>query len=167
MLSRPVSACLLALALFSTSPAQVSTPPQVRTFLDLEAYASQLAQKPYVAPQAKLDPFFEGLKYDGHREIRFSPDKALYRDQGDSFHAEFFHPGWMFKKTVTFAEIVDGQPKPVPFNKDLFDYGKLELPGQVRRIRRATAASACWPRNRSPESASSFSSSRARAISAP
>lgn len=128
MLPRPVSASLLVLALFSLSRAQDNAPPPIHTFLDLEAYASQLAQKPYVPPPVKLDPFFEGLKYDGHREIRFRPEKALYRDQGNSYHAEFFHPGWMFKKTVAFSEIVDGQPRAVPFNKDLFDYGKLTLP---------------------------------------
>lgn len=133
---RYFSAGLLMLVLPATMQAQdtaatsAGTPP-VRTLLDLEAYASQLAQKAYVAPQSKIDPFFEGLKYDGHREIRFKSDKALYSDLGESFRVEFFHPGWMFKKTVEFAEIVDGQPKAVPFNRDLFDYGKLKLPETV------------------------------------
>ena len=106
--------------------------PAIHTFLDLEAYASQLAQKPYAPPQTKLDPFFEGLKYDGHRDIRFKTDKARYLDQGDGYHVEFFHPGWMFKKTVSFAEILDGQPQPVAFDKELFDYGKLKLPDKLQ-----------------------------------
>lgn len=117
----------LVLALLGESRGQ-DAPPPIRTFLDLEAYASQLAQKPYVAPTAKLDPFYEGLKYDGHRQIRFKPDKALYSDLGDSYHVEFFHPGWMFKKTVAFYEIADGQPKPLPFAGNLFDYGDLKVP---------------------------------------
>jgi glucans biosynthesis protein len=121
---------ILSLALFSAAFAE-DAPPSVRTFLDLEAYASKLAQSPYVAPETKLDPYFEGLQYDGHRQIRFKGDKALYGDVKDAYHIEFFHPGWMFKKTVAFAEIADGQPKGIPYSKELFDYGNLEIPSSV------------------------------------
>lgn len=113
------------------APAPAAQLPPIRTFLDLEAHASQLAQKPYVPPPGKLDPFFDALKYDGHREIRFKSDKALYRELGETDRIEFFHPGWMFKKPVGFSEIADGQPREIPFNKDLFDYGKLVLPSGV------------------------------------
>ncbi len=107
-----------------------STPP-IRTLLDLEAYASRLAQKPYAPPEAKLDPFFAELKYDDHRRIQFRKDKALYVDASPC-GVEFFHPGWMFKKTVDFFEIADGQPLPVGFSKDLFDYFGLPVPDGVR-----------------------------------
>ena len=120
----------VSLALAISSLAQ-DGPPAVRTFLDLEAYASKLAQKAYVAPTLKLDTFFESLQYDGHRQIRFQPDKALYSDLGDAYHVEFFHPGWMFKKTVGFNQIADGQPKAVAFDKNLFNYGDLKVPGSV------------------------------------
>jgi glucans biosynthesis protein len=131
MLLRHLSASLIALAFFSTAPAQENAPPPVRTFLDLEAYASQLAQKPYVPPQSKLDPFYEGLNYDGHRQIRSKPDNALFKDSGSGFEVEFFHPGWMFKKTVEFHSIVDGQPKAVPFDQGRFKYGDLKVPENV------------------------------------
>jgi periplasmic glucans biosynthesis protein len=120
----------LVLAIFGQGHGQDALPP-VRTFLDLEAYASQLAQKAYVAPSEKLDPFFEGLKYEDLHEITFKKEKALYSDLGDTFHVEFFHPGRTFKRTVGFSEIVDGQPKPVPFAVEDFDYGKLKLPEKV------------------------------------
>ncbi len=105
--------------------------PPIRTLLDLEAYASQLAQKAYTPPQAKIDPFFEGLKHDGHRQILFKKEHALFRDSGGAFEVEFNHPGWMFKKTVSFAEIVDGQPRSIPFDKSHFQYGDLTLPETV------------------------------------
>lgn len=100
--------------------------PAVRTFLDLEAHAEKLARQPHVAPTTNLDPFFDKLEYDGHRQIRFKSDKALY--DKDSHHVEFFHPGWTAKKTVGFTQIVDGQPKDIPFDKQLFDYGDLKIP---------------------------------------
>jgi len=130
MFSRPLLVVLLALTAVSPSRSDDQAPP-IRTLLDLEAYASQLAQKPYVAPAVQLDPFFSDLKYDGHRQIRFRQDHSLFGKQGDTYHIEFFHPGWMFKKTVNFSEIADGQPKGVPFSKDLFDYGELKIPDKV------------------------------------
>lgn len=124
--AQPVAAPPAPAAVVDLSP--VADIPPIRTYLDLEAYASQLAQKPYVAPSMKLDPFFEGLKYDGHRQIRFKPDKALYGDVEHSYRVEFFHPGWMFKKPVEFFQIDGGQPSFIPFNRDLFNYGELKLP---------------------------------------
>jgi glucans biosynthesis protein len=118
---------LSALALLSQAQAQ-DAPPPVRTFLDLEAHAAKLAQKPYADPQHPLDPFFDKLEYDGHRQIRFRTDKALYSDVQDAYHIEFFHPGWTAKKTVDFSQINEGQPSPVPFDKALFDYGPLKIP---------------------------------------
>lgn len=118
----------LVLALSGVAQAQEVPPPPIRTALDLEAYASQLAQKPYVAPTVKLDAFFDQLNYDGHRQIRFKTDKALYSDIKDAYRVEFFHPGWMFKKPVYFYEISDGQSPEIPFNKELFNYGELKVP---------------------------------------
>ena len=129
MFSRPLLVVFSALALLCNARSEEL--PAIRTFLDLEAYASQLAQKPYEAPPVRLDPFFQGLKYDDHRQIRFRQDKALFSNLGDVYHVEFFHPGWMFKKTVGFSEIDNGQPQPVPFSKDLFDYGQLKVPTTV------------------------------------
>jgi len=124
-----ITAGLFALALSASLRAQ-EAPPPVRTFLDLEAYAEALAQKPYAPPTGALDPFFDKLEYDGHRQIRFKGDKALYGS--GNYHVEFFHPGWTAKKTVGFTEIVDGQPKDIPFSRDLFDYGQVKVPEGTR-----------------------------------
>ncbi|HEY2572734.1 MAG TPA: glucan biosynthesis protein, partial [Verrucomicrobiaceae bacterium] len=125
---RAVSAGLVAWTIFSSAQAQDNNPPPVRTFLDLEAYASQLAQKPYVAPPAKLDPFFDGLNYDQHRSIRWKSDQAFFKGPGVPFEVEFFHPGWMFKKTVFYYTISDGQPAAIPFDRERFNYGDLKVP---------------------------------------
>lgn len=121
------SAGFLALVLSVLAQAQ-DAPPAVRTFLDLEAYAGKLAEKPYTSPYQALDPFFDKLEYDGHRQIQFLQKKALFNEIGDGYRVEFSHPGWMFKKPVGFSRIVDGQPEPVPYSKDYFFYGDLVLP---------------------------------------
>src|SRR4051812_25588989 len=65
---------LFALVLSVFAQAQ-ETPPSVRNFLDLEAYAAKLAEQPYKPAQQALDPFFDKLEYDGHRQIQFIQDK--------------------------------------------------------------------------------------------
>ncbi|MFM7604578.1 MAG: glucan biosynthesis protein [Prosthecobacter sp.] len=103
----------------------------VKDHASLEKVAAQLASQPYVAPSQKLDPFFEALKYDGHRDIRYQPSKALFSDIGDVYRLEFFHPGWMFKKPVRFFTVREGVTSAVPFDRSLFDYGKLVVPPGV------------------------------------
>lgn len=105
----------------------------VSDFASLDAYAASLAQQPYVAPAATLDPFFDKLEYDGHRQIRFREDKALYGEGGETYRLEFFHPGWMFKKTVSLFDLgADGIAKPFSFDPGLFNYGELSVPADVR-----------------------------------
>jgi glucans biosynthesis protein len=124
------TAGLIALALPLTLQAQ-QVVPSVRTFLDLEAHAEKLVQQPYTPPQHALDPFFDKLEYDGHRQIQFIQAKALFNNIGDGFRVEFSHPGWMFKKPIGLFQIADGQPAPVPYSKDLFFYGDLKLPEKL------------------------------------
>lgn len=127
--SLSVLGCFMASAL--ALQAQELAPEQVSDFSSLEKLAAQLAAKPYEAPSQQLDPFFEGLKYDGHRQIRFRRDKALFSEIGDVYRAEFFHPGWMFKKPVQFYSLQKSSSARVPFDPKLFDYGELSLPEKI------------------------------------
>ncbi len=104
----------------------------VKGFADLEKVAAQLALRPYEAPAQQLDPFFEGLKYDGHRQIRFLRDKALFAERGDTCRVEFFHPGWMFKKPVVFYNMQGPQTVDVPFDRKHFEYGELKVPADAK-----------------------------------
>ncbi len=107
-------------------------PEAVSDFSSLEAYASVLARRPHEPAPQDLDPFFEKLNYDGHRQIRFRDDKALFGESGDTFRVEFFHPGWMFKKPVRFHQIAEGAAQPVAFDRAFFDYGTLAPPQGVK-----------------------------------
>jgi len=120
---------LLVAALSAVCPAQIMS---VKSFADLEKVAADLAQMPYQAPTQQLDPFFEGLKYDGHRQIRFLRDKALFAELGDTYRIEFFHPGWMFKKPVVFNQIQSAQTVNVPFDRTHFEYGDLKVPADAK-----------------------------------
>lgn len=104
----------------------------VKGFEDLEKVAAQLALRPYEAPTQQLDPFFEGLKYDGHRKITFARDKALFAGLGDTYRVEFFHPGWMFKKPVVFYNMQAAKTVDVPFDRTHFNYHDLEVPADAK-----------------------------------
>ncbi len=123
---------LVTLTLLASScPAQVAL-DRVKSFADLEKVAAEMAQQGYQPPRQKLDPFFENLNYDGHRQIRFLRDKALFSELGDTFRVEFFHPGWMFKKPVVFFDMQGEKTKGVPFNREFFDYGELKMPASAK-----------------------------------
>ena len=88
--------------------------------------AHRLAQSPYrpparSLPAALLKPQFT---YDQHRDIRFRPDRALWRAQGLPFEMMFFHPGWLFEFPVTINEVEAGKVRHVAFDTRDFDYGK-------------------------------------------
>lgn len=133
MLSR-----LFLLGLLSLTSLGVAQPsPQnerlatVRTFLDLDAAASELVKQPYQAPKEDLESFFSKLNYDGHRSIRFQSEEALFHEKKNTYRVEFFHPGWMFKKPVYFYNLTEGQSTPLIFNTKFFDYSALKLPSPV------------------------------------
>ncbi len=123
---------LFALSILSSPCLAQMALDSVKGFADLEKVAAQLALLPYQAPTQQLDPFFEGLKYDGHRQIRFLRDKALFADQGDTYRVEFFHPGWMFKKPVIFYDMKGPQTVDVPFDRKNFEYGDLKMPADAK-----------------------------------
>jgi glucans biosynthesis protein len=95
--------------------------------------AHRLAVAPYKPPARSLPPAL--LKplftYDQHRDIRFRPDRALWRAQGLPFEMMFFHPGWLFEFPVRINEVEAGKVRHVPFDTREFDYGNNQAGGQA------------------------------------
>ncbi|MCV6585031.1 MAG: glucan biosynthesis protein G [Marinibacterium sp.] len=114
-------------ALALAGPLQASAPetPGVdfgpQTVRDL---ARDLASRPYeprpTVPQDWLD-----LTYDQYRDIRFAQGRALWTGTDKSYNVDFFAPGLYFPRTIKVWTVEDGQARPVGFDLDLFDKGKL------------------------------------------
>ena len=71
------------------------------------------------------------LNYDQWRSVRFKPDRALWRFENLPFELQFFHSGFYYDRNVNINVIEEGQPVPVPFSTELFQYPNDDLKAQV------------------------------------
>jgi glucans biosynthesis protein len=94
-------------------------------FDDVYALARSLAAQPYRAPEEQLPPLLRYLTYDEYRDIRFKPQRALWRDAHLPFQVQFFLPGFYFNRTVAINVIDDRGVHRIPFSPDLFAFGRL------------------------------------------
>lgn len=94
--------------------------------------AQQLSQVPFnqekgQVPQALLD-----MSYDTWRDIRFRPEKALWKNEKLPFQLQFFHPGLFYDRLVDINIIHKDTVERFPFDNALFDYGSNHtVPEQI------------------------------------
>jgi glucans biosynthesis protein len=96
-------------------------------FEQLSAQAQSLAEKPAApAQQMQLPRELANLDYDGYRNIRFRPERSLWRGEPGRFEVQFFHPGPAYRDPVSIAVLDRGEAEAVPFSTDLFTYQGLD-----------------------------------------
>ena len=96
------------------------------TFAQVEERARALATEPYKAVDKEALPaWMKALTYDQYRDIRFRPEVSLWGDVGNTFRAQFFHPGYIYREPVMLHEFTDTHRQEVRFTKDFFTYGAL------------------------------------------
>lgn len=117
-----------AQALTTEPPAPSPDAPKRFSFADVRRRAEELATKGYEAPTEALPASLQNLTYDLYRDIRFRPDKSLWRNEGLPFEVQFFARGFYFAKQVTINIVEGGEAKPVSYSNDLFDYGRNKAP---------------------------------------
>lgn len=93
------------------------------TLDDVARRAQDLANAPYRKPSNSLPDAIRHLTYDQYRDIRFRPERALWRDAGLRYEVMFFHQGLSFTDPVTIHEITPGGVRDLAFDPDAFDYG--------------------------------------------
>ena len=92
-------------------------------FEELAHRAQQLAAQPYRAQKSDLPKELQGIDYDRFRDIRFRPERSLWRDARLPFEVAFFHMGLYFDRPVRINEINGNSVREIRFNPALFDYG--------------------------------------------
>jgi periplasmic glucans biosynthesis protein len=100
-------------------------------FERLAEAARQRASRPYRATPASLPAELRDIDYDGLRDIRFRPDKAVWRGSSSPFELMFFHLGLYQTQPVRLHELTPQGARDLPFDAHDFDYGHNQLsPGR-------------------------------------
>ena len=121
----------------------LSAPAPAFDLKDVAQRAQALAQKPYETGGRELPQELQELSYDQYRDIRFKPERSLWRSSKLPFEVQFFHPGFYFKQAVKIHLInsagaqspgparAQAEVQDFPFDPGLFDYGKNELSSEA------------------------------------
>jgi periplasmic glucans biosynthesis protein len=94
------------------------------TLDDVAAKAEKLAGAAYQKPNTSLPKALKSLTYDQYRDIRFKPERALWRNRKLPFEIMFFHLGHFYDDPVVIHELSPEGDRVIPFDADAFDYGK-------------------------------------------
>ena len=117
-----LSAALLGLSLLAPLMARAADVPF--DFEVLQFRAKTLAAKPYEERTSRVPKRLTELTYDQYRNIRFDQSRSWWRRERLPFQLQFFHPGFIYSKTVQLSEVQRGEVTQIPFSSKLFDYGK-------------------------------------------
>lgn len=121
---------LLGLSLiFSTTVAFANDVPF--DFEVLQYKAKTLAAKPYAERPNRVPESLRKLNYDEYRDIRFNPNSAWWRRERLPFQLQFFHPGFIYNRTVQLSEVSGGSVEPIRYDKDLFNFGANKNIGSI------------------------------------
>lgn len=93
--------------------------------------ARTLSQQPVRETGDKLPAELAALDYDQVRDIRFRPERSLWRDQALPFEAQFFHLGLYQKQPVRIHEITPEGVRDLPYRGQDFDFGRNTVDPQA------------------------------------
>jgi glucans biosynthesis protein len=99
-------------------------------FEDVAALAQRKARERYEPPDRTQPAELEQLGYDRYRDIRFRPDRAIWRAEGAPFDLMFFHRA-QSNPRVRMNEIVGDAARHLPYDSADFDFGKNTLSPQT------------------------------------
>jgi glucans biosynthesis protein len=108
------------------SPARADSAPFDRSIV--RQMARDAASRPYKAPDTKLPENLKNLDYDHYRQIRFLPERALWRREKLPFEVQFFHRGFFFAPKVDIYAVENGQATKIAYRPDDFSFGSNAPP---------------------------------------
>lgn len=100
---------------------------QTFDFESLTRMARERAATAYQPASDKLPPDLARLNYDEVRDIRWRPDRALWRAENLPFEAMFFHLGLYQTQPVLINEITHQGTRHIRYSRADFDYGRNQV----------------------------------------
>jgi glucans biosynthesis protein len=92
--------------------------------------ARALAAQPYKAPPT-IPRFMRELAYDQYQDIRFDPERSLWRESDSRFQVMFFSAGLYYAHPVAINVIDADGVHAVPYRKSWFTFADAELERRV------------------------------------
>tara|TARA_R100001440_G_scaffold47446_5_gene67386 strand:- start:63200 stop:64759 length:1560 start_codon:yes stop_codon:yes gene_type:complete len=83
--------------------------------------AQSLSKKDYEAPE-QAPQFLRDLSYSQYHDVRFKPERSLWRGSKSSFQVKMMPPGMYYSHAVTINEVDSEGVRPVVFDKSVFNY---------------------------------------------
>ena len=96
-------------------------------FEDVVRRARDIAGAPFDAGLPPLPAPIANLDFDAYRDIRFKPERALLAGGNSPFRLQLFHLGFLYTRPVVVNVIRDGVATPIPYQSQLFDYGRTKI----------------------------------------
>lgn len=93
--------------------------------------ARELAAKPFVDSKGNVPNVLKTMSYDDWRDIRFTQEKSLWRDEKLPFELQFFHPGLFYDRTVAINVVDKDVPARLTFDTSAFNYGRNKFSDQI------------------------------------
>lgn len=85
--------------------------------------ARAMASKPYVEQKVELPEGLSDLGYDQYRDIRFNPDRSIWKGQAPGFSLDLFHTGFFYLTPVDIHLVADGEQRKLRYVPELFNFG--------------------------------------------
>lgn len=97
--------CISCIVLTSSMDVLVADPATAFEFQTVIDKAKGLAAKPYMEP-APIPNFMKNLNYSEYQNIRFNPEKNLWRESHSRFQVMLMSPGLFYGNAVAI-NIID------------------------------------------------------------
>jgi glucans biosynthesis protein len=104
-----------------------SAPVGAFDFEDVAALAAERAKQPYRPLMRNPPKELAALTYDQYRDIRFRPERALWRSENLPFELMFFHLGKFQMEPVLINEVTPQGVQHIRYRSADFDYGSNKL----------------------------------------
>jgi len=89
----------------------------------VQGVARDLAAKPFQEEKIDLPPGLQNLTYDQYRDIRFNPEKSIWRGEPHGFAFDLFHPGFYYTSPVDIYVVDGNEQTKLNYLPDLFTFG--------------------------------------------
>lgn len=96
-------------------------------FDDVARLAQERARTPHAPAAATLPAELQALDYDALRDIRFRPERSLWRGAPLPFEVQLFHLGGQQREPVRVHELTPQGPRLLPYASGDFDFGRNAL----------------------------------------